>query len=135
MAAPAIGLRVFDTPIGACGIAWSASAIVGVQLPEDSEEGTLARMQRRFPDVPEDEGPAFVQVAIRRIQSLLEGAHESLADVPLDMEGVPEFHRRVYAIARAILHAFARQRHPRSPHEPRIRSFGVERTAFKPEHI
>ncbi|MBC5764401.1 methylated-DNA--[protein]-cysteine S-methyltransferase [Ramlibacter albus] len=102
MTAPALGLRLFDTAIGPCGIAWSAKALVGVQLPEGTPQQTLARMQRRFPEAVEGAGPAFVQVAVRRIQALLEGAHDSLADIPLDMDGVPAFNQRVYAVARAI---------------------------------
>jgi methylated-DNA-[protein]-cysteine S-methyltransferase len=40
--------------------------------------------------------------AITRIQALLTGARDDLADLPLALEGVPEFHRQVYAVARAI---------------------------------
>ncbi|HSV48525.1 MAG TPA: MGMT family protein, partial [Ramlibacter sp.] len=46
--------------------------------------------------------PAEVARAIARIQAALAGADDSLLDLPLDMAGVPEFHQRVYAIARAI---------------------------------
>lgn len=98
----ALGFQVFDTAIGPCGIAWGHAALVGVQLPEGSAERTRSRMQARYPGAPEGGEPPFVQVAVRRIQALLEGAHDTLVDVPLDMEGVPEFNRRVYAIARAI---------------------------------
>ncbi|HJS02066.1 MAG TPA: cysteine methyltransferase, partial [Variovorax sp.] len=31
------GFALFDTAIGACGIAWGARGIVGVQLPEAGE--------------------------------------------------------------------------------------------------
>src|SRR5205823_3233705 len=77
-------------------------ALVGVQLPEGSDELTRARMQRRFPAAHEAEPPLFVQVVIRRIQALLEGGRDDLADIPLDLESVPEFNRRVYAVTRAI---------------------------------
>lgn len=102
MAAPALGFALFDTAIGACGVAWSAKALVGVQLPETGEAQTRARMQRRFPEAAEAPPPAFVQVAVRRVQAVLQGAHDDLADIPLDMDGVPAFNRRVYAVARAI---------------------------------
>jgi methylated-DNA-[protein]-cysteine S-methyltransferase len=40
---------------------------------------------------------------IERVQRLLQGGSEDgLADVPLDLQRVPEFNRRVYEIARAI---------------------------------
>lgn len=102
MPGAALGLHVFDTALGPCGVAWGPRSLVGVQLPEGSREQTAARMRSRFPDAGEVDPPAFVQVAIRRIQSLLEGAHDNLVDIPLDMEGIPEFNRRVYAVARAI---------------------------------
>jgi methylated-DNA-[protein]-cysteine S-methyltransferase len=44
----------------------------------------------------------LVAAAIVRIQALLAGTRDDLADLPLELEGVPEFHRRVYAVARAI---------------------------------
>jgi methylated-DNA-[protein]-cysteine S-methyltransferase len=100
--AHATGFCLFGTAIGDCGIAWHDSAIAGVQLPEPSPERTRARMQRRFPDAPETQPPAWVEEALDRIRRLLDGEHDDLADLPLDMEGVPEFQQRVYAVARAI---------------------------------
>ena len=97
-----IGCCLFDTPIGACGIAWTQDAIAAVQLPESTREGTLRRMCRSFGDVPQSQPPAFVLQAITRIQSLLQGTRDDLRDLPLDFSGVPEFHRRVYELARAI---------------------------------
>ncbi len=101
MTAP-LGLCFFDTPIGACGIAWSESALVAVQLPEETPQRARARMHSRFPGLVECEAPEWVQVAASRVRALLEGAPDSLLDLPLDMEGVPPFHQRVYEVARAI---------------------------------
>ena len=98
----AIGCSLFDTAIGACGIAWTQQAIAAVQLPEVTREGTLRRMWRACGEVPQSMPPAFVQQAIARIQSLLQGKRDDLQDLPLDLTGVPEFHRRVYEVARAI---------------------------------
>jgi methylated-DNA-[protein]-cysteine S-methyltransferase len=100
---PASGFSLFQTPVGECAIAWSETAIVGVLLPEDDPADTAPSMQRRFPQAQRIEPPDWVQRVIERTQQLLEGAStDALADVPLDMEGVPEFNRRVYEIARAI---------------------------------
>lgn len=94
---------LFDTPIGACAIAWGTDAIVGVLLPEDDPAQTPARMQRRFPDAVAAIAPGWVQAVIGRVQQLLEGrGPDDLADVPLDMSGVPEFNQRVYRLARSI---------------------------------
>ncbi len=99
----ASGFSLFDTPIGACAIAWSADAIVGVLLPEDrGVEQTRSRMRRDFPHVDDTAPPPWVAAIIARVRQLLEGADDALLDVPLDMTGVPQFNRRVYEIARAI---------------------------------
>jgi methylated-DNA-[protein]-cysteine S-methyltransferase len=100
--AAALGFCLFATAIGPCGIAWTEDALAAVQLPEASQEGTRKRLLRFTGGAAECDPPAFVQAAIARVQALLAGARDDLADLPLDMEGVPEFHQRVYAIARAI---------------------------------
>ena len=99
---PAAGFCLFDTAIGACGIAWTGDRIAAVQLPETTPAGTRDRMLRHTGEVAKAGGSAFVQSAIARIQALLEGAHDDLCDLPLDWSGVPEFHRRVYEVTRAI---------------------------------
>ncbi len=43
-----------------------------------------------------------MRAAISKIQDLLRGEPADLADVKLDLRGVPEFNLRVYEIARAI---------------------------------
>ena len=97
-----LGCCLFDTAIGACGIAWTQDAIAAVQLPETTREGTRRRLCLAFGELPEAAPPAFVQRAIDRIQALLEGARDDLADLPLDFSEVPDFHRRVYEVTRAI---------------------------------
>jgi methylated-DNA-[protein]-cysteine S-methyltransferase len=96
------GFALFATAIGRCGIAWGERALVGVQLPEASDAATRVRLVRGLPKLRETEPPPWVQLAIVRIQALLNGLLDDLADIPLDMESVPPFHRRVYEITRAI---------------------------------
>jgi methylated-DNA-[protein]-cysteine S-methyltransferase len=96
------GFALFDTSIGRCGIAWGARGIAGVQLPEASEPKTRARLMRRYPHAREAPPPAEVRRAIDAIASLLRGEPSDLSAVVLDMEGIPEFERRVYAAARGI---------------------------------
>jgi len=93
---------VFDTAVGACGIAWSAHGIVGVQLPEGDSASTRRRMASRFAGAVESAPPDGVQRSIGAIVALLKGDRVDLASVALDMDGVPEFHRRVYDVARTI---------------------------------
>ena len=97
------GFCLFPTKLGACGIAWNGTGrITGVQLPETNEAATRARMQRRFPDLPLATPPDPVRRAIERVAALLQGANDDLASIELEWEGVSDFHRRVYAVARAI---------------------------------
>jgi methylated-DNA-[protein]-cysteine S-methyltransferase len=98
----ASGFALFDTAIGRCGIAWGERGVAGVQLPEAGEAETRARMLHRFPAAGEAAPPPEVHRAIERIVALLRGEAGDLAGVALDMDHVPEFHRRVYEAARAI---------------------------------
>ena len=96
------GFALFDTAIGRCAIAWGDRGVAGVQLPEAGEVETRARMLHRFPAAGEAAPPAEVQQAIDRMAALLRGEASDLSTVALDMDGVPEFHRRVYEAARTI---------------------------------
>ncbi|HEY8048440.1 MAG TPA: methylated-DNA--[protein]-cysteine S-methyltransferase [Ramlibacter sp.] len=96
------GWCVFDTAIGACGIAWSGDAIVACQLPEADRDATARRMLRQNLASTQLPPPGWVARVIERVQSLLAGAHDDLADVPLDMQALPDFNRRVYEATRAI---------------------------------
>ena len=93
---------VFDTAIGSCGIAWGERGIVAVQLPMSSAEKTRQRIHQRYPDIKQAIPPAAVQNVIDGIVELLAGQPNDLSDVMLDLEGVPDFNRRVYDIARKI---------------------------------
>lgn len=93
---------LFETPVGACGIAWTARGIVALQLPEATPARTRARMLRGLPDACEAAAPEPVRAAIDAIVALLHGAAVDLGTIVLDESGVPEFQRRIYAITRSI---------------------------------
>src|SRR3954469_4689034 len=93
---------IFDTAIGRCGIAWGPRGINAVQLPMSSEDKTRARIRQRHGDLAEAPSPAQVQRAIDGIVELLAGKPSDLSEVVLDLDGVPEFNRGVYDIARTI---------------------------------
>jgi methylated-DNA-[protein]-cysteine S-methyltransferase len=100
-----LGYTLFLTPLGHCGLAWSARGLTGVQLPEVDEAATHARMQRRFPHIPQGAPPPEVRTAIEAITALLEGRPgepRDLTHLALDMDGVPPFHQRVYELTRRI---------------------------------
>ena len=93
---------IFDTPIGACGVVWGERGVSGVQLPMGSEDKTRKRILQRNGDVTEAAPTAEVQHAIDGMIELLAGKPNDLADILLDLDGVPEFNRGVYDIARKI---------------------------------
>jgi methylated-DNA-[protein]-cysteine S-methyltransferase len=96
------GFALFDSPIGRCGIAWGARGIAAVQLPDGPDKATRARLLRRAPGASEQPMPDEVRRAVDQILSLLRGEISELGVIPLDMEQVPPFHRRVYETARSI---------------------------------
>jgi methylated-DNA-[protein]-cysteine S-methyltransferase len=85
-----------------CGIVWSERRIVGVQLPEHDAAKTRARVARRYPDAAEATPSTEIQSIIDDIVALLRGESRDFAGVALATDDLPEFNRRVYAIARAI---------------------------------
>lgn len=93
---------LFDTRIGLCAIAWGPRGIIGTQLPMGGEQKIRARISQRHADASEAEPTPEVQQAIDRIVKLLAGEPDDLSDIPLDLDGVPDFNRGVYEIARAI---------------------------------
>jgi len=96
------GFALFDTPIGPCAVAWGQAGILGLQLPEPSEQAALATLRRRFPGLGRAEPPPAVAAATARIQAFLAGAGDAFADLALDMTGIGAFERAVYRETRAI---------------------------------
>jgi methylated-DNA-[protein]-cysteine S-methyltransferase len=96
------GVALFNTAVGVCGIAWSDDGVISVQLPERTENATRALLAKRSAGALEIPPPPEVQGAIDAIVSLLDGEPTDLSFIPLDMDGVPDFHRRVYEVARTI---------------------------------
>jgi methylated-DNA-[protein]-cysteine S-methyltransferase len=94
--------HVFDTAIGACGIAWGERGITNAWLPERDASALRRRIALRLPGAREAGPTEEIRPAIDGIVALLAGAASDFSSVPLDLEAVPEFHRRVYEIAREI---------------------------------
>lgn len=99
------GAVLFDTALGACGLAWSPSGVTVVQLPHDDRAETLRALhqhaQERDVDTA-DAAPEGARAAIAGIQRLLDGQPEPLTDVVLDLAEFSEFERRVHAAARTV---------------------------------
>jgi methylated-DNA-[protein]-cysteine S-methyltransferase len=93
---------IFETAIGAVGIAWSPRGLIGVQLPHSDEAKTRIRMRQRFPDAQEAPPSPEVQAAIDGITALLRGEARDLNDIKIDDSDTPEFNAKVYAVTRKI---------------------------------
>lgn len=99
------GFALFATVLGHCGIAWGDQGLTGVCLPEKDQATLRARMARRHPHSAEAAPPPQAQQAIDAVIALLQGSPpepRDLTNIVLDMDGVPPFHQRVYAVARRI---------------------------------
>src|ERR1700752_4799605 len=97
-----VAFTVADTAIVRCCIAWGERGVVGFQLPESREAETRARVLRRFPEAQEASPSGEIEHAVEDIVALLRGELRDLSAIPLDMERVPPFNRRVYEVARTI---------------------------------
>jgi methylated-DNA-[protein]-cysteine S-methyltransferase len=96
------GFTLFDTALGRCGIAWGERGIAAIELPGRDDAATRRRLRRAVPGATETAPPDGVRAAIDAIVRLFDGEPADLSAVALDMDGVPEFHRRVYDVARTI---------------------------------
>jgi methylated-DNA-[protein]-cysteine S-methyltransferase len=97
---------LFDTPIGRCAIAWDGDTIEGTQLPEQHVADTRRRLHDQFdgPSGAAVEGtpPPVIQDAIDRMLASLRGEADDLADIPLDLDALPPFRRKVFEVVRTI---------------------------------
>lgn len=98
MTAP-INCCLVPTAFGAVGLGWTANGIARVNLPEDSEAATLARVSRGAePGRPD----GTAAVAAHLLQRYFAGEVVALDALPLDLSGVPEFNLQVYTMARTV---------------------------------
>jgi methylated-DNA-[protein]-cysteine S-methyltransferase len=97
-----VSFTLFDTAIGRCAIEWGARGVSCMQLPEDNDAKTRVRVLQRFLGAREAAPPPEVAAARDAIAGLLRGTPSNLSSIPLDMDHLPPFHRRVYEAACAI---------------------------------
>jgi len=98
------GMTLFDTAVGSCGVVWGDTGIVGIALPSDQDDlsATRGHLTDMYPNVVDRPAPDEVQAAISGMIALLAGESVDLGGVRVDLHGVPDFYRRVYAVTRAI---------------------------------
>jgi methylated-DNA-[protein]-cysteine S-methyltransferase len=85
-----VGYLRFETALGTCAVEWSDAGVTRTWLPG------------RLPARPDDDPPQWVADAVSGMQSLLDGGDADLVSVPLDLDGVPDFDRRVYDLVRRL---------------------------------
>jgi len=94
--------HLFDTAIGTCALIWEDERFIGAQLPERDEETARRRLARRFPEADEVAPDGFVAEAVAGIRALFEGKKRDLSHLPVALETVSDFNRKVYEIALSI---------------------------------
>jgi methylated-DNA-[protein]-cysteine S-methyltransferase len=93
---------VFDTRLGACGIAWSERGVTRLQLPERTPSATERRLRAGSADGGGGVPPAPVREAMAMLERYFAGERVDFASVALDLGGVGPFHRKVYDVARSL---------------------------------
>src|SRR5215831_1501158 len=100
---------LFETPLGACGIAWrtpadsnSGAVITAVQLPEGTPQATESRIARKCGSNQKGTPPKQIAEVIEKIRKHLEGEVQDFRDVAVDLDGATAFFRQVYEATREI---------------------------------
>src|SRR5271154_5358009 len=97
---------VFETAIGACGVAWSdargEAAVRYFQLPEATVQATEARIASRCRSRKADAPPAEIAALIEKVQEHLAGRIQDFSDAPVDLSEAGEFDRIVLEAALRI---------------------------------
>jgi methylated-DNA-[protein]-cysteine S-methyltransferase len=97
------GYCLFDTAIGACGVAWNERGLTRVQLPESTRQATERRLRARSPGVPAQAPPPPIEQLIALLKRYFAGENVDFATVPVDLANdTSPLHRRIYDIARAV---------------------------------
>src|SRR5690242_19416167 len=87
---------VFESPIGPCGVAWSARGVVRFLLPEATAAATEERVRAILPEAEKAAPRGWVAALVTRVRRHLSGQPDDFADVPLDTEALPPFFAQVY---------------------------------------
>jgi methylated-DNA-[protein]-cysteine S-methyltransferase len=84
----------FDTALGLFGLGWTERGLARVLLPDTTQKATIERLQRdgARPGTP----TRMVMSVMDRIEDYAEGRMVDFSSVPLDLAGIPDFHRRAY---------------------------------------
>jgi methylated-DNA-[protein]-cysteine S-methyltransferase len=90
---------LFDTALGACGVAWSGRALTRLQLPEADRMATERRLEAV---AGRDAPPPWAEQLIAEVRRYLSGERIDFRPVTVAFAGVGEFRRAVYEAARGV---------------------------------
>ncbi len=100
---------LFETPLGACGIAWKARetsgappAVTFFQLPEATRDLTDRRIAGRSGGRKAPVPPPHIAGIIKRVQKHLRGEAQDFQDIAVDLDPSGPFARQVYETVRRI---------------------------------
>lgn len=97
---------LFETPLGVCGIAWSEIGVCRFQLPERDADTTAARLigerLRRRAGAIEAAPTPDIDDVIARVRAAMTGTRADFSNVAVDLDGVPDFNRRLYDLLRQV---------------------------------
>ena len=100
---------LFETPLGACGIAWKGQetsrippAVTFFQLPEATRSVTDTRIAGSSGGRKVRVPPPHIASIIRKVQKHLHGDVQDFLEVVVDLDSAGPFARQVYMAARKI---------------------------------
>jgi methylated-DNA-[protein]-cysteine S-methyltransferase len=104
-----VAYNLFETPLGWCGIGWSESrkpdqpyAVSLLQLPEATAELTEARIARNSRAAKSSELPSQILTISSKVSKHLQGDLQDFCDIPVDLDSVGPFVRKVCELTREI---------------------------------
>jgi len=103
------GYRIFETPLGTCGIAWkefgnsrTPPVVTAFQLPESTVKLTESRIAEKSSAIKARITPPLIEQIITKVKLHLDGKAQDFSNVLVDTEGIGPFARQVYNVCRTI---------------------------------
>lgn len=93
---------LFDTDLGACGVAWSDQGLTRFQLPEVDRSATEKRLETVATSCGSEVPPQSIEQVIADVQRYMAGDRVDFTSIALDLAGVAPFYCQVYAAAQRV---------------------------------
>lgn len=95
-----LSYKLFETPIGWIGIAWSDRGLARLALPQRDRDA----MERKLAagGATPGEPPRHIQAVVEKIELYAAGEAVEFGDVPVDLSKADDFERAIYEAARKL---------------------------------